>query len=84
MAVSIAYGSLLGGFTGKFTAVKAVLDASGVSAVADFAELVFASYAADFAVWAGMFLHFGAFLAGDSADTDFHSGSTIHRGLLRL
>jgi hypothetical protein len=72
LAVTIAYGTLLGGFAGKLWTFKAELNAFGVGAVAYLAELVFACYAADGSVWAITLLHFGAFLAGYSTDTDFH------------
>ena len=64
LAVTIAYGSLLGGFAGELAAFKAELDAFGVGAVADFAELVFSCNAANGSVRAGAFLHFWAFFAG--------------------
>ena len=72
LAVAIAYRALLGGFAGKLGAFKAEFDAFGVGAVAYLAEFVFACYAADGSVWACALLHFGAFFACDSADTDFH------------
>lgn len=80
LAVAIAYGALLGGFAGELGAFKAEFDAFGVGAVADSAELVFSCYAADGSVWACGFLHFGAFFACDSADTDFHYYSTLLLG----
>ena len=77
LAVTVAYGALLGGFAGKLGAFKAEFDAFGVGAVADSAELVFACYAADGSVWACVLLHFGAFFACDSADADFHLGINL-------
>ena len=72
MAVTIAYGALLGSFAGEAAAFKTELDSFGVGAVAYFAELVFACYAADGSVGACAFLHFWAFFAGNSTDTNFH------------
>jgi hypothetical protein len=63
---------LLGDFAWELLAFKTQLNAFSESAIADFAELVFPCYAADGAVWAGAFLHFWAFFAGDSANTDSH------------
>ena len=71
MAVAIAYGSLLGNFTRKRAALKAKLDAFGVSAIANSAEFVFSRDAADIAVRALGMLHLGAFLASYSTDTNF-------------
>jgi hypothetical protein len=47
LAVTVAYGALLGGFAGEFAAFKTELYAFSVGAVADFAEFVFSGYAAD-------------------------------------
>jgi hypothetical protein len=72
LAVTVAYGSLLGGFAWELFAFKAEFDAFCVGAVADFAELVFTGNTADCAVGAFAALHFGAFLAGDTANTNLH------------
>ena len=73
MAVSVADGSLLGGFTGEAAAFKAKFDAFGVGAVADLAELVFPCNAARFSVGACALLHLGTFLAGNTANTNPHT-----------
>jgi hypothetical protein len=72
LAVTIAYGSALGGFAGKLFAFKTQLHAFAIGAVADLTKLVFPSNAADAAVWACAFLHFGAFFAGDSTNANLH------------
>ena len=74
---------MLGGFTGKLAAFEAEFYAFGVGAVADFAELVLPRYATDYAVGAGAFLHSGAFLASNSANTNPHVNpvSTCERKL---
>jgi hypothetical protein len=72
LAVTIAYGALLGSFAGELCTFKAQLYTFGVGAVTDFAELVLSSNTADAAIWARAFLHFGAFFAADSTDADFH------------
>jgi len=72
LAVAEAYGSLLGGFTREFVAFKAKLHALGVCTVADFAKLVLSRNTANGSVWASVALHFGAFLAGNSANTNSH------------
>jgi muramoyltetrapeptide carboxypeptidase LdcA involved in peptidoglycan recycling len=72
-AVTIAYGALLGDFTGKIGAIKTQLNASLMSTVADGTEAVFPRHAAHFAVGAASRLHFGAFLAGNSANANFHN-----------
>jgi hypothetical protein len=73
LAVTVAYWAFLCGFAGEFAAFKAEFNAFDECAVADLAELVFSCNAADAAVWACAAGHFGAFLACDSADTDFHN-----------
>ena len=73
LIVTVTDGSLLGGFTGELAAFKAEFYAFGVGAVADFAELVLPSHAASCSVGACGTLHSGAFLAGDSANTNFHA-----------
>jgi integrase len=55
LAVTVAYGSLLGGFAGELFAFKAGFYAFGVGAVADLAELVFSCHAACRSVGAGAF-----------------------------
>jgi hypothetical protein len=50
LAVTIAYGTFLGGFTLELAAFKAKFDAFGEGAVADLAKLVFPSNAAGCAV----------------------------------
>jgi hypothetical protein len=72
LAVPVAYWPLLGGFAWELFAFKTEVDAFGVSAVADLAELVLPCNATDSAVWACVALHSGTFLAGDTANTDFH------------
>lgn len=72
MAVTVADGSLLGGFTWKLFAFKTKFDAFGVGTVADFAELVFPCNTANCSVGAVAALYSGAFLAGDSANTNPH------------
>lgn len=73
MAVTIAYGAFLGGFTWELAAFKAKFDDFGEGAVADLAKLVFPSNAAGCAVGAGAFLHFGAFLTSDPTNTNLQS-----------
>jgi hypothetical protein len=73
LAVTVAYRSLLGGFAGELAAFKAEFNAFGECAVADLAELVFSCNATDASVWARAAGHFGAFLAGDSADSYFQN-----------
>jgi hypothetical protein len=70
---------LLGGFAWKLFAFKAEFNAFTVGAVADFAELVFHSHTADAAVGACAALHFGAFLAGDTANTNLHVQTSIDK-----
>lgn len=55
------------------SAFKAEFYAFGVGAVADLAEPVFSCHAACRSVGAGAFLHFGAFLTSDTANTNFHN-----------
>jgi len=64
-------GADFGSFTGELAAFKAQFYVFGVGAVADLAELVFSCYATVWTCWAGAFLHFWAFLACDSANTNF-------------
>jgi hypothetical protein len=73
LAVTVADGSHLGGFAWELVAFKAEFNAFVVGAVADFAELVFPCNAADAAVGACATLHSGAFLAGNAANTNFHT-----------
>jgi hypothetical protein len=72
LAVPVAYGSLFGGFAWKLFAFKAEVYSFGVGAVADLAELVLSGHATGCAVGACAALHSGAFLAGYTANTDFH------------
>jgi hypothetical protein len=73
LAKTLANGTLFGSFAGELGALKTQLYTFTVGAVADFAKLVFPCYATHIAVWAVALLHFWAFLAGYSADTNFHS-----------
>jgi hypothetical protein len=70
LAVTVAYGSLFGGFTGELGAFKAEFDAFGVGAIADLAEFVLSCNAANATVGAGAFNHFWAFFTSDSANTN--------------
>lgn len=75
MAVTVAYGSLLGGFAWKLFAFKAEFDSFGMGAVADLAELVFSCYTTSCSIGAVVALHFGAFLTSDTANTNLHNKS---------
>lgn len=77
MAVTIAYGALLGGFTRERGAIKAEFNAFCEGTVADLAKLVLARYAANAAVGAGAASHFWAFFAGDSTYTDFQDRKSV-------
>lgn len=72
LAVTVAYWSAFGCFAWELFAFKTQLYAFDIGAVADLAKFVLPSNAAVAAVWACALLHFGAFFAGDSANTDFH------------
>jgi hypothetical protein len=63
---------LLGGFTGELFAFKAQFNAFDECAVADLAKLILSCYAASRSIGAGAFLHFGAFLASNTANTNPH------------
>lgn len=75
LAVTVAYWSLLSGFAWKLFAFKAEPDSFRVGAVADLAELVFSCYTASCSIGALVALHFGAFLASDTANTNLHDKS---------
>jgi hypothetical protein len=76
LAVTVAYGSLLGVFAWKLCAFEAGLYAFAESAVAYFTKLVGSWHAATFTVGAHAFLHSGTLFTGDSANTHFHTSAT--------
>ncbi len=84
MAVTVAYGPLLGGFAGELLAFKTEFNAFGVSTVADLAELVFSCHAPDVAVGAGAFLHFGTFLACYAANANSHLDTSTMKRTIHL
>ena len=71
MAVTVAYGSLLGGFAWELVAFKAEFNTFGVGAVADLAELVFPCNAANAPLGQVPFAFLGIFHS-DSTNTNFH------------
>jgi hypothetical protein len=72
---------LLGGFTWELATFKAEFHTFSVSAVADFAELVLSCHATNTSIWTCIALHFWAFLAGDSTNTDSHLTVSIYEKL---
>jgi hypothetical protein len=79
LAVTVAYGSLFGGFTRELGAFKTEFDAFSVGAIANLAEFVLSCHAANIAVGADAFHHFWAFLTCDSANTNPQIKSTTKK-----
>jgi hypothetical protein len=63
---------LLGCFTWKFLAFKAEVNPLSEGAIADLAEFILSCNAASRSIGAGAFLHFGAFFASNTTNTNPH------------
>jgi hypothetical protein len=72
LTVLIAYWSFFGIFAWKLSAFKAELHSFSVCTIADLAKFIFPCDATCLARRANPFLHFGALLTSDTANTNFH------------
>jgi hypothetical protein len=70
--ISITHGPRSGYFTRETAAFEAKPDAFVIGACGYLAELVVLGYTALYAIGTTAFNHAGTFLAGYSANTDFH------------